>query len=89
MKYLSSFKNQNNSGIRTRLNTSFYDKDRFNHPGQFVQRKFRNPLHFLHNLYDLITYTPDLIRVYLGRAISPRFREMIMLTVASTNDCNL
>jgi hypothetical protein len=71
-----------------KLNTSFYDKDKFNHPGQFVQRKFKDPLHFLHNLFDLLTYTPDLIRVYFGRAISPSFREMVMLTIASTNDCN-
>lgn len=78
MKYFSS-----------KLNTSFYHKDKFNHPGQFVQRKFKDPIHFMHNLFDLVTYTPDLIRVYVGRAISPGFREMIMLTVASTNDCNL
>lgn len=70
-----------------RLKTVFYEKDRFNCPGQFVQRRFKDPLHFLHNLFDLLTYTSDLVLVYLGRSISPRFREMIMLTVASTNDC--
>jgi hypothetical protein len=80
--------NQNNNGVPRKLNRSFYYKDKFNHPGQFVQRKFKDPLHFLHNLFDLLTYTPDLIRVYFGRAISPSFREMIMLTIASTNDCN-
>jgi alkylhydroperoxidase/carboxymuconolactone decarboxylase family protein YurZ len=80
--------NRINSGIPTKLNTSFYDKDKFNHPGQFVQRKFKDPIHFMHNLFDLLTHTPDLIRVYFGRAISPGFREMIMLTVAITNDCN-
>ena len=80
--------NQNNNGITTKLNTSFYNKDKLNYPGQFVQRKFKEPSHFLHNLLDLLTYTPDLIRVYIGGAISPRFREMIMLTVASANDCN-
>jgi len=80
--------NQINSGIPTKLNTSFYDKDKFNHPSQFVQRKFKDPIHFMHNLFDLLTHTPDLIRVYFGRAISPGFREMIMLTVAVTNDCN-
>lgn len=82
------FKNQNGDGDSTRLNTSFYEKDKFHTPGRFVQRKFRDPLHFLHNLFDLFTYTPDLFRVYLGRAISPGFREMIMLTVASSNDCD-
>jgi hypothetical protein len=71
-----------------KLNTLFYEKDKLHRPGQFVQRQFKDPIHFLHNLVDLLTYTPDLIRVYFGRAISPGFREMIMLTVASTNDCN-
>ncbi len=71
-----------------KLTTLFYERDKFNRPGQFVQRKFKDPIHFLHNLVELLTYTPDLIRVYFGRAISPGFREMIMLTVASTNDCN-
>jgi len=27
--------------------------------------------------------------VYLGKVIAPGFREMIMLTVASSNDCYL
>jgi len=69
------------------LNTSFYDKDKYNNLGQFIQRRFKDPLHFAHNLFDLLTYTPDLIKVYFGKAISPDFREKIMLTVASTNDC--
>jgi hypothetical protein len=81
-------KKRNDNGIAIELNTLFSEKDKFHNPGQFVQRHFKEPLHFLHNLFDLLTYTPDLIRVYFGRAISPRFREMIMLTVASTNDCN-
>jgi hypothetical protein len=71
-----------------KLNTVFYEKDKLRRPGQFVQRKFKDPIHFFHNLVDLLTYTPDLMRVYFGRAISPGFREMIMLTVASANDCS-
>ena len=43
----------------------------------------------MHNLFDLLAYTPDLTRVYFAKTISPGFREMIMLTVASTNDCHL
>lgn len=72
-----------------KINTLFYEKDRFNKPGQFIQRKFKNPLHLMHNLFDLLAYTPDLTRVYFAKTISPGFREMIMLTVASTNDCHL
>lgn len=71
------------------LKMVFYEKDKFHQPGQFVQRRFKDPLHFLHNLLDLLTYTTDLVRIYVGRSISPRLREMIMLTVASTNDCYL
>ncbi len=70
------------------IKTVFYEKDRLNRPGRYVQRRFRDPLHFLRNLLDLLRYTPDLVRVYLRRAISPRLREMIMLTVATANDCN-
>jgi len=83
------FKNQNGDATSSRLGTSFYEKDKFHTPGRFVQRRFKDPLHFLHNLIDLLTYAPDLFRVYLGKVIAPGFREMIMLTVASSNDCNL
>ena len=78
---------QTKGRMAERLCTAFHERDKFNAPGRFVQRRFKDPLHFLHNLLDLLTYTTDLARVYLGRSISPRFREMIMLTVASTNDC--
>jgi hypothetical protein len=79
---------QDNKKGAEKIRKVFYEKDRFHQPGQFVQRRFKDPLHFLHNLLDLLTYTSGLVRVYLGRSISPRFREMIMLTVASANDCN-
>ena len=80
--------NQNNDRAAGILKTEFYVKDRYNRPGEFVQRRFKDPLHFLHNLSDLLAYTPDLVRVYFGRAITPRFREMIMLTVVISNDCH-
>lgn len=72
-----------------RINTIFYEKDKFNKPGQFVQRTFKNPWHLIHNFFELFSYTPDLIRVYFAKIISPHFRELIMLTVASANDCHL
>ena len=77
-------KNANTGG----LDTIFYEKDRCHRPGEFVQRRFRNPIHFLRNLVNLIGYTPDIIRVYVGRAITPRLREMIMLNVAVADDCH-
>jgi len=76
--------NRSSQGIAATL----YEKDRFNQPGRFVQRRFRDLPHFFHNLFELLTYLPEICRVYVGKTISPRFREMIMLTVASTNDCN-
>jgi hypothetical protein len=79
-----------NSGITaTQLKISFYRKDKFNKPGRFIQRRFKDPVHFLHNLMELLACVPELVRVYFGKTISPGFREMIMLTVASTNDCKL
>jgi len=65
----------------------FSEKDKAGQPGRFVRRRFKDPAHFLSNLFELLTYTPDLARVYLAKSISPRLREMIMLTVASSNDC--
>ena len=70
------------------LNTIFYEKDRCHRPGEIVQRRFKDPLHFLHNLINLIGYTPDIIRVYAGRSLSPRLREMIMLNVSIIDDCH-
>ncbi len=67
---------------------SFYEKDRFHRPGQFVQRRFRDLPHFFHNLCGLLRHLPGICRVYVGKTVPPRFREMIMLTVASANDCN-
>ena len=84
----TSAKNSNGESDK-KINTLFYEKDKFNKPGQFIQRRFKNPLHLIHNVFDLLKYTPDLISVYIAKTISPGFREMIMLTVASTNDCNL
>jgi hypothetical protein len=87
--HMPRFRNSNDHGVSSMLKAVFLEKDKFHTPGQFVKRKFKDPLHFLHNLADLLTYTPDLFRVYIGRAISPAFREKIMLTVAGSNDCHL
>ena len=70
------------------LNTVFYEKDRCHRPGEIVQRRFKDPFHFLRNLINLAGYTPDIIRVYAGRVIPPRLREMIMLNVSVANDCH-
>lgn len=86
---MSKSDNQNIDGMVKGINTEFYAKDKLKHPGRFVRRRFKDPLHFLHNLFDLLMYMPDLIRVYFGRAIPPDFRELIMLTVAGANDCNV
>ena len=84
---MQGYKKHNDNGITTKHHTFFYHKDKFNHLGLFVKHQFMDPFHFLYNLVDLFAYPPDLIRVYLGRTVSPGIREMVILTVASTNGC--
>jgi len=72
-----------------KINISFSEKDKFNQPGRFVQRKFKSPMHWMINTLDLFKYAPALSGVYFSKTISPPFREMIMLTVAIANDCNV
>lgn len=52
-----------------------------------TRRRFRSPQHFLHHLRGLAGAQVPLARVYLGRSISPAFRERIMLVTAMANAC--
>ena len=67
-----------NLRIDRSLDTTFYEKDKWGRPGEFVMRKFRDADHLIHDLIDLSQYTDVLIGVYAGRTMSPRFREKIM-----------
>jgi hypothetical protein len=52
------------------------------------RRSFRSPSHFLHHLRGLLSVQTPIAEVYLMRAISPAFRERIMLVTAYANECS-
>jgi hypothetical protein len=50
-------------------------------------RRYRTPAQLVHHLQELIGLTPPLAQIYLLRAITPAFREQIMIVTAQSNDC--
>ncbi len=51
------------------------------------RRSFRDLSHFLYHLKGLLQAQVPLAEMYLGRALSPAFRERIMLVTAYANRC--
>jgi len=51
-------------------------------------RRYRSPGHALHHARELLGLTRPATEVYLLRAISPAFREQIMIVTAMSNDCS-
>ena len=70
-----------------KLAVSFYYKDKLDKSYPLTRRKFKGPVHFLHNSFELMKYTGTLLGVYTVRTVSPEFREKIMLTTTFANDC--
>jgi hypothetical protein len=70
-----------------RYDLSFYEKDQGHQPGTVFRRRYRSPGHFLYRFFDLTRYAWPLVQVYGLRAISPGFREKIMITTAMANNC--
>ncbi|MEW6555250.1 MAG: hypothetical protein AB1384_13310 [Actinomycetota bacterium] len=52
------------------------------------RRSFLSPSHFLYHLRELLSVQAALAEVYLLHAISPAFRESIMLVTAMANECS-
>ena len=53
-----------------------------------MRRSYRSIPHFLYHLRELMSVQAPITEVYLLRAISPAFRERIMLVTALTNECS-
>ena len=51
------------------------------------RRSYRGLSHFLHHLRKLLGVQVPVAGIYLGRAMSPAFRERIMLVTAMANRC--
>ena len=71
----------------TRYDLSFYERDKAYQPGAVVKRRYQNAGHLLYRLIDTLRYAYPILRVYLLRALSPKFREKIMITTATANSC--
>jgi len=52
------------------------------------RRSFRSPSHFIYHLRELLSVQAPIAEVYLLRAITPAFRERIMLVTAYANECS-
>lgn len=52
------------------------------------RRSYRSGSHFLYHLRELASVQVPLAEVYLRRAMSPAFRERIMLVTAYANACS-
>jgi hypothetical protein len=53
------------------------------------RRAYRSLSHFLFHLRELLSIQERAAEIYLRRAISPAFRERIMLVTAMANDCSI
>jgi hypothetical protein len=53
-----------------------------------ARRSYRSLSHFLYHLRELMAVQVPIAEVYLLRAISPAFRERIMLVTAYANECS-
>jgi len=55
--------------------------------GEGVPRRYRSPAHVLHHVLELAGLAAPITQVYVLRAISPAFREQIMIVTAMSNQC--
>lgn len=73
---------------RREVKVSMGDLDWLDGAGLTAPRRYRSPGHLLRHLGDLAGNIPAIARVYALRAISPAFREQIMIVTAMANDCS-
>ena len=50
-------------------------------------RRYRSLSHLMHHARELLAMTWTLARIYLLRALTPAFREQIMIVTATANGC--
>jgi hypothetical protein len=50
-------------------------------------RRYRSAGHVAHHALDLMAMNLPLAGIYLGRSISPAFREQVMIVTATANSC--
>lgn len=67
---------------------SMHPDDWLEGAGVRASRRYRSLPQVTHHLTELASQTVPLARVYLLRAISPAFREQVMIVTALANDCS-
>lgn len=65
-----------------------HESDWAPHEEGSARRSFRSLPHFLYHLRELLSVQAPIAEVYLMRAISPAFRERIMLVTAYATECS-
>lgn len=73
---------------RREAKVSMSDLDWLDGAGLTAPRRYRSPGHLLHHLGELAGSILPIARVYVLRAITPAFREQIMIVTAMANDCS-
>jgi hypothetical protein len=53
-----------------------------------TRRRYRSPGHLLHHQWELAGLAVPLFEVYVLRALSPAFREQIMIVTAMADECS-
>ncbi len=66
---------------------SMHEHDWMDGAGVTAPRRYRSPGQLLHHARELVGVSLLLTRVYLLRAISPAFREQVMIVTAMSNAC--
>ena len=73
---------------RREVIVSMSDLDWLDGAGLTAPRRYRSPGHLLHHLGELAGNILPIARVCVLRAITPAFREQIMIVTAMANDCS-
>jgi hypothetical protein len=73
---------------RRRSTVSMHELDWWDGGGAATPRRYRSPGHFLHHLSELAGLAVPVFEVYVLRALSPAFREQIMIVTAMADGCS-
>lgn len=67
---------------------SMHEEDWPDFGEQSTRRRYKSTGHAIHHLRELAGLTLPLAEVYILRAITPAFREQIMIVTAMANNCS-
>jgi len=74
-------------GRRREPPVSMHELDWRGGEGNLAVRRYNSPGHFFHHLKELAGLSVPLLRVYVLQALSPSFREQVMIVTAMADAC--